>query len=178
MDNASAEIKVNVSDKVNDIKDVGAAIQVEGLRPTKNLANCTNVEFLVQTNRIRKQVAEWLSITNVLKIRKHRATLIEITDNMSAEEKAKAEAENEKRVNAQLKQNLSDMIDACLETNAEKTVELLGLMCFLTPEEAKNEKPFFLIRNFLDMFNDKDVMGFFSSLMQSDLMSILLSAKE
>ena len=161
-----------------EIKSVGATFEVEGLRPTKNLANCTNVEFLVQTNKIRKQVADWLKLTDVLKIRKKQPVLLDIPEGLDPEEAARREAENANRKAAQIKQNLSDMIDACLEKNAEKTVELLGLMCFLTPEEAMEAKPFFLIRNFLDMFNDKDVMGFFSSLIQSDLMTFLLTVRQ
>lgn len=162
-----------MADEVSMIEE-----QTTPARPRKNLANCTNVEFLVQTNRIRKQVAEWLKLTDVLKIRKHTATLIEITDKMSPEEKAEAEAENAKRTEAQVKQNLSDMLDAALEKNAEKTVELLGLMCFLTPEETKEVKPFYLINNFFEMFSDREVMDFFSSLMQSELTSLLISAAQ
>ena len=162
-----------MADEVSMIEE-----QITPAKPRKNLANCTNVEFLVQTNRIRKQVAEWLKLTDVMKIRKHTATLIDITDDMTPEEKAKAEAENAERIEKQVKKNLSDMLDAALEKNAEKTVELLGLMCFLTPEETKEAKPFYLINNFFEMFNDQEVLGFFSSLMKSELTSLLLSAAQ
>ena len=150
----------------------------EKIIPTKNLANCTNVEFLVQTNKIRKQVADWLDVTQILEIRKHQPTLIEITDDMPEDKKKVAEAENEKRKDAQWKQNISDMIDSALEQNAEKTTELIGMMCFLTPEETKKVKPFFLIRNFMDMLNDEDVLGFFVSFMRSELITILMRAKQ
>ena len=36
----------------------------------KHLANCDPVEFLVQTNKIRKAVSKWLTLTKVLEIRK------------------------------------------------------------------------------------------------------------
>ena len=36
----------------------------------KNLANCKPTEFLRQTNRIRKYVAQWLDMTGILDIRK------------------------------------------------------------------------------------------------------------
>ena len=37
----------------------------------KTLANCNPVEFLVQTNKIRKAVWDWLSLTQVMEIRKN-----------------------------------------------------------------------------------------------------------
>lgn len=150
----------------------------EELKHCKNLANCTNVEFLVQTNKIRKQAASWIKATDIFNIRKKLpAGMIQITESMTEEEKKAATANNDKLVEAQWKQNISDMLDAALEKNAEKTVELLGMMCFLTPEETAEAKPFFLIRNFWEMFSDKDVMAFFISLMRSELIPTLMNAK-
>lgn len=139
----------------------------------KNLANCTSIEFLVQCNKIRKQVETWLKDTKVLEIRKNMCPLLPVTDDMSAEKKAAIEEENDKRRQKQAKKNISDMLDAALEENAEKTFELLALMCFLTPEEAKTTKPFVLLNCFAEMLNDEDVVGFFSSLMKSGLISSL-----
>lgn len=141
----------------------------------KNLANCTSIEFLVQCNKIRKQVETWLKDTKILEIRKNTCALLPVSDDMNAEKKASIEAENEKRVRAQARKNISDMLDAALEENAEKTFELLALMCFLTPEEAKTTKPFELLNCFAEMINDKDVLGFFSSLMKSGLIDTLNS---
>lgn len=138
----------------------------------KNLANCTPVEFLRQSNKIRHQVSTWLKETGVLEIRKHTCELLPVTDKMTDDEKAKVEEENKKRIDAQTKQNISDMLDAALDVNAEKTYELLGLLCFIEPEEAGDVKPFVLLNNFAEMVNDEDVMGFFSSLMRSGLMNI------
>lgn len=138
----------------------------------KNLANCTPVEFLRQTNKIRHQVAGWLKETGVLEIRKHTCDLVAVTENMNAEERALVEAENKKRIDAQTKKNISDMLDAALDANAEKTYELLALLCFIDPENAGDVKPFVLMQNFTEMLADEDVMGFFSSLMRSGLMTI------
>lgn len=141
----------------------------------KNLANCTSIEFLVQCNKIRKQVETWLKDTKILEIRKNTCELLPIKENMNPAQKELVEAENEKRAQAQARKNISDMLDAALEENAEKTFELLALMCFLTPEEAKDTKPFVLLNCFAEMLNDKDVMGFFSSLMKSGLIDTLNS---
>lgn len=141
----------------------------------KNLANCTSIEFLVQCNKIRKQVETWLTDTKILEIRKNMCPLLPVADDMSAEKKAAIEEENEKRRQKQAKKNISDMLDAALEENAEKTFELLALMCFMTPDEAKTTKPFVLLNCFAEMLNDEDVVGFFSSLMKSGLISSLIA---
>ena len=73
----------------------------------KNLANCTPVEFLRQTNKIRHSVEGWLKETGILEVRKNKPILIEITDTMSDEEKQKAETENKKRYEAQAKKNIT-----------------------------------------------------------------------
>ena len=88
----------------------------------KNLANCTPVEFLRQTNKIRHSVEGWLKETGIMEVRKNKPTLIEITDNMSETEKADAETENKKRLEAQAKKNISDMLDKALDKNAEKSI--------------------------------------------------------
>lgn len=139
----------------------------------KNLSNCSNVEFLKQCNKIRHQVQSWLKDTGVLEIRKRTCELVPVTDNMTDADRIKAETENELRIQAQAKRNISDMLDVALDKNAEKTLELVGLMCFLTPEETSKTKAFKLLREFAEMLNDEDVLGFFSSLMKSGLMGLL-----
>lgn len=152
---------------------------IEPEREIKNLANCTNVEFLVQTNKIRKKVQDWLTIINFKAIRARLPELLEVKPDMSPEEKKRVELENEVRLERQWKQNISDMLDAALETNAEKTAELLGLISFVDPEEIRDNKvkmPF-LINSFFNMLEDKDVMGFFSSLIKSELISTFTAAR-
>lgn len=139
----------------------------------KNLTNCSNVEFLRQCNKIRHQVQGWLKETGVLEIRKRTCELVPVTDNMTEAERIKADVENELRIKSQAKRNISDMLDAAMDVNAEKTLELVGLMCFLTPEETSKVKAFKLLREFAEMLNDEDVMGFFSSLMRSGLTDLL-----
>ena len=41
----------------------------------KNLANCNVREFLTQTNKIRKSVSNWLSLTQILEIRKNNPVI-------------------------------------------------------------------------------------------------------
>lgn len=138
---------------------------------TKNLANCTGVEFLRQTNRIRHQIEGWLKNTKVLEIRKRKATITEITADMAPEEKLKAEAQNDIARRAQARRNIDEMLDACLEKHPEETLKVLALMCFVEPAEAEQVPPTVLLANFAEMLSDEGVMRFFTSLMKWEVIS-------
>lgn len=138
----------------------------------KNLANCSGVEFLTQTNKIRKYVQKWLKDTGVLEIRKNKPKLTPITNEMSAEEKEAVKAENEKKEQAQARKNISDMLDACMETHAEETLKLLGMLCFIEPAEIESVKVTELLGEFGEIISDEGVLRFFTSLMKLDVMNI------
>ena len=125
-------------------------------KETKTLANCTTIEFLKQTNRIRHAIAEYLDYTKILEIRKNKPVF---TDGMTDEEKKAAIAK-------QSRKNISDMLDVALEDNAEATARILGLICFTEDEkEIENLDPFAV----LDVVMSERVLGFFTRLMQSGL---------
>lgn len=133
----------------------------------KTLANCTPREFLVQTNKIRKSVAKWLTLTRVLEIRK---TQPKMSEDASDEEKRAA-------LEKQVRQNLTSMLDAILEEYPEETAELLGLVCFIEPEDLDNHSMIEILSNFTDILNSKEVMSFFISLMQLGNSGIFDTAK-
>lgn len=122
----------------------------------KNLANCTPREFLVQTNKIRKKVSDWLTLTGIMEIRKR---LPVIAVDASAEDRRKAMAE-------QSKKNLSAMFDAIFDEHPEESAELLGMLCFIEPEDLDNYKMKDLFGAFNELLNCEEVVGFFSSLMR------------
>lgn len=132
----------------------------------KNLANCTPVEFLVQTNKIRHVVEEWLDLTKVLEIRKHRADLLPLKDNATDKERIEVEEENNKRIREQAKKNISDMLDVALEENAEKTMEVIAMMCFVEKNDINNHKITAYLKEFGEMISDEDILDFFISLMR------------
>lgn len=132
----------------------------------KNLANCSPVEFLRQTNKIRHAAQSWLKDTKILEIRKNKASLIEITSEMSEEEKTDAIETNKQKARSQAMKNISDMLDVALDTHAEQTLELLALMCFVEPEDVDKYKPTAYIREFGEMIADKDILDFFTSLIR------------
>ncbi len=127
----------------------------------KTLANCTTAEFLRQTNKIRKAVADYLSETGILKIRK---TLPVFPMDASEEEKAIMMRE-------QAKQNISDMLDKMLDEHAEKTVEVLALMCFKEGAEAQELEVCDILDVALELLTSERVLSFFTRLMQSGLIT-------
>lgn len=132
----------------------------------KNLANCKPSEFLKQTFRIKKVAEEWLTLTNVLEIRKNMPELIKVTKSMSDEEKIEAFEKNKAAMQEQSLKNLSVMLDKILGENPDKTLELLALCCFIEPEDADNHPIGEYLSCITELMSDQAVVGFFTSLVQ------------
>lgn len=131
----------------------------------KTLANCDPVEFMVQTNKIRKAVKEWLTLTKIMEIRKRVP-------------KPAATAEgNEEALRRQSSENLNAMLDAMMEEHPVETAELLGMMCFIEPEDLKNHKMVELLGAFAELISTREVLDFFISLTQLGKMDIFATAK-
>lgn len=122
----------------------------------KNLANCKPSEFLCQTNKIRKSVSKWLSLTKVMEIRKNLPTL---KPEMSKEEREKA-------ISEQVRINVNDMLDSILDEYPEETLELLAHVCFVDPKDVDNHPMSEYIQSINELINDEAVIGFFTSLVQ------------
>ena len=127
----------------------------------KTLANCNPVEFFVQTNRIRKAVWDWLSLTKVLEIRKN---IPPVKEDATPEEKRQI-------MTAQIRKNAGAMLDSMLGEHPRETAELLGLLCFVEPEDLPNHQ----MREFLgaisELISTPEVIDFFISLTQLDQMT-------
>lgn len=121
----------------------------------KNLANCKPTEFLRQTNRIRKYVAQWLDMTGILDIRKD---MPEVDKNTSEEEKVKA-------IREQARKNISRMFDAILDDHPTETMTLLGLLCFVEPDDIDNYPVKDYLAAFTDILNSDEVIDFFTALL-------------
>lgn len=120
----------------------------------KNLANCKPSEFLVQTNKIRKSVEKWLRLTDIPNIRKN---VPEFKEGQTKEEH-RAEMLEQARV------NLNKIFDAILEEHPQETLELIGLLCFIEPEDVDNHPVSFYLEAVSELIDDKAVLGFFTSL--------------
>lgn len=114
----------------------------------KNLANCTPLEFLRQTNRIRKAAANWLTLTKVMALRK----------------RAPAAGDDPEAVRRQIEQNARDILGAVLEEYPRETAELLCLMCFIEPEEMDDHPMRELLGGLSEMLSCREVVDFFISL--------------
>lgn len=121
----------------------------------KNLANCKPTEFLRQTNRIRKYVAQWLDMTGILDIRKD---MPEVDKNASEEEKVQA-------IREQARKNISRMFDAILDDHPTETMTLLGLLCFVEPDDVDNYPVKDYLAAFTDILNSDEVIDFFTALL-------------
>lgn len=134
----------------------------------KNLANCKPSEFFVQTNKIRKSVARWLTVTDIHNIRKR---LPEYTDDMDAEKRAEVRS-------AQMKQNLSAILDAMLEEHPMETLEVMALACFIDPKEADDHPMSEYFKSVGEMIADEGVLSFFTSLVSLESSGILTLANQ
>lgn len=129
----------------------------------KTLATCTLPEFLRQTNKIRHAVADFYEECDFGAIMKRIPELTgEETEGELAEKNRK-----------QAKQNLSDVLDVCLDTNAEKTVEIVGLMCFKTAAEASYMTSTEFFNVVFELLGSEEVVSFFTSVANSGLLDMV-----
>lgn len=132
----------------------------------KNLANCKPSEFLQQTNKIRKSVANWLELTKVMEIRNRKPNYLVADAEATAEERAEIVLKNKQLLDEQVKQNANAILDAMLEKYPEETLKILALLNFVEPEDVDNHTMSEYIMSINELLNDQAVVGFFTSLMQ------------
>jgi hypothetical protein len=133
----------------------------------KSLASCTPREFLKQTNRIRKAAAEWLTITKIMEIRKALPTI----------DKGASEDEQRAAVAQQIRRNASAILDSILDSHPDETAELLGLCCFIEPEDLDNHPMSEIIGAVGEMLNCQEIIDFFISLARLGNLDISATAK-
>lgn len=130
----------------------------------KNLANCKPSEFIRQTARIRKSVANWLKVTDIIAIRQRLPELTKLTADMTEEERVKAFADNKTKSAEQMRRNAMDILEAVLDDHPDETLELLALLCFVEPDDVDNHTVAEYLESFTELINDQAVIGFFISL--------------
>lgn len=120
----------------------------------KNLATCTPREFIRQTAKIRQAVKKWLTLTDIINIRKR---VPETPSNATKQEKAEALQE-------QAKKNVDAILDAIMEDHPDETIDLLAMCCFIKPEDVDNHTTEELLIALNEMLGSEAVIGFFTSL--------------
>lgn len=133
----------------------------------KTLANCTTIEFLRQANKIRKAVGNYYDECDFGEILKRKP---DFPINTTFEQKTEI-ARKFRR------EQINEILDICLETNVEKTVEIIGLMCFMTKEEAENTKANILLGLALELISSQEVVDFFSKMVQSGMIGMESSSQ-
>lgn len=132
----------------------------------KNLANCKPSEFLKQTNKIRKSVEKWLTVTDIMNIRKRMPEdMPEMNKDMSMEEGKVVLEKRQEMMAEQSRRNLSAMLDAMLDEHPDETLEILGLCCFVEPEDIDNHTVSEYLLSINELLSDEAVRDFFSLLM-------------
>lgn len=92
----------------------------------KHFANCTPDEFMQQIVKFRKPFIDWVKEIGIPEIRARRP---EGFDNMSQDEKAEA-------ISKLAADNMSDIIAAALEKDAEATKNVMCLATFTDPKDV------------------------------------------
>ena len=128
----------------------------------KTLANCSTIDFLKQANKIRKAVGQFYDECNFGQIMRGQPEFP-----MNATETQREDIARNFRKN-----QLNEILDICLETNVEKTVEIIGLMCFMEKKEAENTPANILLGLALDLISNQAVIDFFSKMAKSGMIDM------
>ena len=122
----------------------------------KTLANCKPSEFMKQTNRIKRQVEQWLTDTDIMNIRKKLPTIPE----------GATEDERKTLLKEQSIKNLSEILDSALEEHTDETLAILALCCFVPVEKADTKSIDFYMTAISDMMESEAVARFFTLLVR------------
>ncbi len=144
----------------------------------KNLANCKPSEFLAQTFRIKKSLQDWLDVTQLMKIRKTKPEKLIKLEGLDEDERKKAIEVNKKLTREQMNKNLNEILNKMLNENAEKTLEIMALCCFIEPEDVDNYPMSDYLEALGELMSDKGVLSFFSSLIQLGQTDIGIVSKQ
>lgn len=127
----------------------------------KTLANCTLKEFLQQINKIKKKAAAFYDVVGIGDIRR---TLPVFKGDETPEQR-------KEMIRKQGMKNISAIIDKCIDENIDATVELIGLMCFKTADEAAEMEVSEFLDVVLETVGSQRCIDFFTKLVNSGLIS-------
>ena len=141
----------------------------------KNLVTATPREFAAQAARIAKVLDRWYKDVDFGGIRRRHFPegIKALPDDATDEEKRIAVLEYRQRLSDSARQILLEAIVAMLEKNADETIEVLALACFVEPEDADSHTMGEYMKEISQMLYDPAVADFFISLRQSGVMQLL-----
>lgn len=130
----------------------------------KNLANCKPTEFFAQTNKIRKAVQKWITVTNLMEIRR-RVPKIETQRGEVTKEALAESIEQRKTAFAeQALKNTFDILEQALEVHPQETMAIIALVCFVDPEDIDNYQVSDYLDSIAELITNRSVVNFFYSL--------------
>lgn len=132
----------------------------------KNLATCKPSEFIAQTAKIRKSVANWIDVIDIVNIRATRPQYKAIPIGASAEEQKMIIEENALLEKQQAVENANKILDNMLAVHQQETLEVMALCCFVEPSEVDNHPMDEYLQCIMEMVSNKSVMDFFKFLAQ------------
>lgn len=132
------------------------------MKKNKNLANCTLKEFLQQVNKIKHKAADFYKVIGIADI---KAIMPEFKGDETPEE-------CKKMMTKQGYANLSKIIDRCIDENIDATIELMGLFCFMTAEEAENMEVSEFMDNLSEIISSSRCVDFFIKMVKSGLIDM------
>lgn len=130
----------------------------------KNLANCSPKEFLTQTNKIRKAVAKWLKLTDILNLREEAPKFEPLPKGATAEEIDAHMKEYRKLVSESTSRSMNNILDAVMDKHPDETIELLALVCFVEPKDVNNHTVTEYLQTINELVSNDVVIDFFTSL--------------
>lgn len=128
----------------------------------KTLANCTLKEFLQQINKIKKKAATFYNVVGIGDIRR---TLPVFKGDETPEQR-------KEMIRKQGMKNVSAIIDKCIDENIDATVELIGLMCFKTADEAAEMEVSEFVDVVFETVGSQRCIDFFTKLVNSGLINM------
>lgn len=128
----------------------------------KTLANCTLKEFLQQINKIKKKAAAFYDVVGIGDIRR---TLPVFKGDETPEQR-------KEMIRKQGMKNISAIIDKCIDENVDATVELIGLMCFKTADEAAEMEVSEFVDVVFETVGSQRCIDFFTKLVNSGLINM------
>ena len=143
----------------------------------KNLATCKPSEFVAQTAKIRKAIANWIEVIDLMKIRNTQPVYRIISKDASAEEQVEIIKYNAELKKKQTTDNLNKILENMLEKHPQETLEVLALCCFVEPEHVDDHQMDEYLQCIMEMLQNKRVMSFFSLLAQLDQTSTSTALK-
>lgn len=130
----------------------------------KTLANCKPTEFLRQTVAIKKAAEDWVKATDIINIFRTPVNYKTIPEGATPEERISIIQENKKIQQDTGMERLSKLFDMAIEKNADKTLEIMALCCFIEPERVDDYPVKYYLNALMELVKDETVIGFFSSL--------------